>query len=957
MTRILPMIVMLTAASAALADLPDHALWGAIPHAVDGKGRFRAQARDATGEFIAANTEPGTLQRGAFHVGGGTWDSNTGQVRAIVLDAAGTRSTATQRGADALPQKHLFLYVGCGATKNKPNPVGMFEGQLAEVLVFNRALGDAEQQQVETYLADRHLRKGGGELPRVDGLVLHLDAAHVEQMAGHVARWPDRSGRGNDAHAEDEGPVVVEAATPGGAPAVRFNGKGHFVVRSNPADFDGLARTWYVVFSADKLNNARILNGAYGNISPRSAAADNAPKLKRMRFNNPGLVVDLGVGLWGNPLPMDADGDGELELYVASMGKPDRGIYAFKPLDDGPGPMRFAPGEKVSTAMHNLRTARTHDGKWVVVSPGRIYTDFANHGLSKYVQIDYEKPFYSGRANQWSIFDYDGDGVDDLVIGVDDWREYGWDDAYDKDGHWTNGPLRGHVWWVRNTGTNERPKYGEAQQLTVEGQPLEVYGYPSPCFADFNGDGLPDLICGEFLDRMTFFENVGTREKPRYAPGRFIEHDGQTIRMDLQMIIPTAVDWDGDGHADLLVGEEDGTVSLIRNTGSVQDGMPRFEAPRKLQQAADELKVNLLATPATVDWDGDGDEDLIVGDSAGYVNFVENLGGNPIKWAAPVKLEAGGETLRILAGDNGSIQGPAEAKWGYTSVEVADWDHDGLPDVLVNNIWGRILWYRNVGTRTAPKLAAAQPVKVKWDGQPRYPAWNWWKPKPDEFVTQWRSSVRALDLTGDGLLDLVALDEDGYLALFERREIDGELFITPGKRVFHVEPGKDNVVDTNQKSLTFDENKDGVNDLASLNDKGQLTFHYRQVNYDGKTVDAPIRFADRGDDPRYRDPSNATALRMTSGWAGRSGRRKFTLVDWDRDGKLDLLVNSVNMNFLRNVADQPGAFVFRDMGPVDPLALAGHTTSPAAMDLDGDGKPDLIIGAEDGFLYELVNPN
>ena len=63
--------------------------------------------------------------------------------------------------------------------------------------------------------------------------------------------------------------------------------------------------------------------------------------------------------------------------------------------------------------------------------------------------------------------------------------------------------------------------------------------------------------------------------------------------------------------------------------------------------------------------------------------------------------------IRIQAGPNGSIQGPCEAKWGYTTLTVADWDGDGLPDLVVNSIWGKVHWYRNVGTRKAPRLAAA----------------------------------------------------------------------------------------------------------------------------------------------------------------------------------------------------------------------------------------------------------
>jgi hypothetical protein len=72
-------------------------------------------------------------------------------------------------------------------------------------------------------------------------------------------------------------------------------------------------------------------------------------------------------------------------------------------------------------------------------------------------------------------------------------------------------------------------------------------------------------------------------------------------------------------------------------------------------------------------------------------------------------LQAGGKVIRRMAGPNGSVQGPAEAKWGYSNPSVADWDLDGKLDILVNDIWGDVVWYRNTGTSTAPATRTRRP--------------------------------------------------------------------------------------------------------------------------------------------------------------------------------------------------------------------------------------------------------
>ena len=650
-----------------------------------------------------------------------------------------------------------------------------------------------------------------------------------------------------------------------------------------------------------------------GVLAVGAATADAADygKFKRLMYNSSG-TADLKSGLFSWPMIMDYDGDGDLDVVVATGGIPTwEGTWFFentgKKGDLDPVFRRARKAPYVGRVGKESASAQVlADGRLAVTIEGRVAYDYLQNGMKNarpFAGLPSNVHTNDIRGNMWRFADLDGDGKEDLVVGVGDWKAYGWHNSWDAAGAWTRGPLHGPVYFIRNeTGADGAEKWGKPEVMRLaNGQPIDVQGYAAPLFADWDGDGDLDLLTCDFIDNFLYFENIGTKTAPKFATGRpLLDKFLKPVKADLCMVTATVADWDGDGRPDLFSCEEDARICFYRNTGRVAMGLPVFDAPRHFRQERAEVHFGILATPSVIDWDGDGDEDIITGNSAGYVAFVENLSGRGVaapSWAEPKLLTADGAPIRIIAGPNGSIQGPCEEKWGYTCLSTGDWDGDGLPDVMLNSIRGEIHWCRNIGTRTAPVLAPPAPVAAEWEGPQPELAWGWLKPNGSKnILTQWRTTPYMIDLDEDGLMDLVMLDVEGYLCLWRRARKDGKLVVLPPERCLVDEKGR------------------------------------------------PLLLAGKD-----------TAAGPRSNFAGGSGRRKFCFADWTGDGKKDLVCNSRNVMLYEFLKKENGKWHFANRGDLADVVLAGHTTSPTSCDFDGDGREELLVGAEDGFFYLLAH--
>ena len=92
----------------------------------------------------------------------------------------------------------------------------------------------------------------------------------------------------------------------------------------------------------------------------KTAKKSNIPPGAILRYNNPSLEVDLGVGLWGIPLPVDYDSDGLKDLLVSCPDRPYKGLWFFKNIGSKKSP-KFAKAVKINDkGLNNIRMSEVN---------------------------------------------------------------------------------------------------------------------------------------------------------------------------------------------------------------------------------------------------------------------------------------------------------------------------------------------------------------------------------------------------------------------------------------------------------------------------------------------------------------------------------------------------------------------------------------------------------------------
>jgi hypothetical protein len=390
-------------------------------------------------------------------------------------------------------------------------------------------------------------------------------------------------------------------------------------------------------------------------------------------------------------LCLDLDGDGKKDLLVGDVANPNclmlhnGGTLAVAEIDNEDVYFpSYNHSVKDSDFVYSAYIDVDNDGLNDLITSSANTSDrnniwvYKNDSTNSAPKFNFQRRDFvqgsmidEGEAAEPILFDYDADGLKDLII------------AYGVAQQLPSQRVHSKLAVYKNIGTATNPQF---KFITDDYMGIDQYALTNPIcvtFGDLRCRGAEDMIIGDAYGNLYYFQNSSAAGQPANFP---TVTGVKYCNIDVgNNAAPQLVDMDNDGKLDLVIGAESGTVLYYHNNGATC-ATPSFNATPD----------NATLGNVNVKWEGlygysvpyvfknNGVTEMLVSNNQGVVYYYNNIDGN-----------LGGTFNKVDSFFNGSLGIRTNSN---LTVTVGDINSDTMPDMLVGLFTGGAQIY--YGTHT-----------------------------------------------------------------------------------------------------------------------------------------------------------------------------------------------------------------------------------------------------------------